>query len=154
MTPDILRIRQWCSVVALALLLGGLVAAAPAADLKLQAQLVWGTNDGKSPDPKHKPVDESVRKKLKELPLKWSNYFEVNRVNLSVSPAAAKKVPMSDKCQLEVRSLGGDNVEVCLFGKGEQVVKRKQALPKGEILVLGGNAPNSTAWLVIVKRLE
>jgi hypothetical protein len=27
-------------------------------------------------------------------------------------------------------------------------------LPKGEILVLGGNAPNASAWLVIVKRID
>jgi len=33
-------------------------------------------------------------------------------------------------------------------------VKRKQSLPKGEMLVLGGNAPNSTAWLVALKRIE
>jgi len=34
------------------------------------------------------------------------------------------------------------------------VVKRTQALPKGEILVLGGNAPNATAWLIILNRIE
>jgi hypothetical protein len=33
-------------------------------------------------------------------------------------------------------------------------VKRTQALPKGEILVLGGNAPNASAWLVILKRID
>jgi len=45
-------------------------------------------------------------------------------------------------------------VEVSLIGKGKEVVKRTQALPKGEILVLGGNAPNATAWLVILKRTD
>ena len=44
-----------------------------AATMKLQVQLVWGTNDDHSPNPKHKPVEADVRKKLKELPLKWSN---------------------------------------------------------------------------------
>jgi hypothetical protein len=34
------------------------------------------------------------------------------------------------------------------------VVRRIQKLPKGEILVFGGNAPNATAWLVILKRIE
>jgi hypothetical protein len=45
-------------------------------------------------------------------------------------------------------------VEVSLVGKGKDVAKRTQKLPKGETLVLGGNAPNATAWLVVLKRLE
>ena len=42
---------------------------AQTATLKLEAQLLWGTNDGTSPNPKHKPVGPEIRKKLKELPL-------------------------------------------------------------------------------------
>jgi hypothetical protein len=53
-----------------------------------------------------------------------------------------------------VKKLAGSEVEVSLMGKGKEVVKRKQSLPKGEMLVLGGNAPNSTAWLVLLKRIE
>jgi hypothetical protein len=123
-------------------------------DLKLEAQLIWGTNDPQSPDPKHKAVDPDVLKKLSALPLKWSNYFSVNRKGFSVSPTAPATVPLSDKCRLEVKHLGGAQIEVALFGKGEQVLKRTQALPKGEILVLAGNAPNDTAWLVTLKRVE
>jgi hypothetical protein len=125
-----------------------------AAGLKLEAQLVWGTNDDRSPDPKHKPVEPEVKQKLKELPLKYSNYFEVNRKSLEVLPASLSKVSLSDKCQLEVRSLGGSRIEVTLFGKGKETLKRTQPLPKSEMLVLGGNAPNSTAWLVVIKRIE
>ena len=125
-----------------------------AADMKLEAQLIWGTDDAKSPDPKHKPVEPDVQKKLKELPLKWTHYFEVSRQRLDVPKAAAKKVALSEKCQIEVRNLNGSNVEVSLYGRGEHVWKRTQSLPKGEILVLGGNAPNCTAWLVTLKRSE
>jgi hypothetical protein len=32
--------------------------------------------------------------------------------------------------------------------------KRTQPLGKGEMIVLGGNAPNSTCWLLTLKRLE
>jgi len=53
-----------------------------------------------------------------------------------------------------VSNINGTEVEVSLIGKGKEVVKRKQSLPKGEMLVLGGNAPNSTAWLVVLKRIE
>jgi hypothetical protein len=131
---------------------GGL--GAQAATLKIQAQLVWGTNDDHSPNPKHKPVEPDVREKLKELPLKWSNYFEVNRKDVELPPSSITKVPLSEKCQLEIKSLGGSKLAVTLFGKGKETWKGTQALPKGEMLVLGGNAPNATAWLVVLKRIE
>jgi hypothetical protein len=128
--------------------------AASAAEAKIEARLVWGTNDRTSPDPSHKPIDADLKKQLQELPLKWTNYFEVSRKSFDLPSATSKKVTLSDKCAVEVKSLPDNQVEVLLFGKGEQVVKRTQALPKGEILVLGGNAPNSTAWLVVLKKVE
>ena len=71
-----------------------------------------------------------------------------------LSRSQVKEVPMSEKCQLNVTKISGAEIEVLLIGKGKEVVKRKQSLPKGEMLVLGGNAPNSTAWLVVLKRIE
>jgi hypothetical protein len=125
-----------------------------AATLKLQVQLLWGTSDDRSPDPKHKPVEADVKLKLKDLPLKWSNYFEVNRKDFEVPASGSGKVPLSEKCELEVKSLGGPKLEVVLFGKGKETLRRTQTLNKGEMLVLGGNAPNATAWLVVLKRIE
>ena len=129
-----------------------LLAAETNAKLKLEAQLIWGTNDPQSPDPTHKPVDADILKKLQTLPLKWTNYFVVNRKVIEVGTAAPVKTAMSDKCEIEVKNLGNSNVEVAYFGKRQQVVK--QALPKGDTLVIGGNAPDSTAWLVVLRRLE
>ena len=129
--------------------------AGPGPELKLQTQLVWGTDDSKPPEGKdYKPVEPAIQKRLKELPLKWKNYFEVRRTDFSVTPAVAKKVPLSDKCELNVLNQANSTFEVSLIGKGKEVVRRTQALPKGDILVLGGNAPNATAWLVIVKRID
>ena len=48
---------------------------------------------------------------------------------------------MSEKCEIEVKLLPKDKVEVVLFGKGAQVIKGSQELPKGETFVLAGNAP-------------
>jgi hypothetical protein len=140
-------------VVGFAFLIGG-ESRLQAATVKLQVQLLWGTNDDRSPDPKHKPVEPDVREKLKELPLKWSHYFEVNRSDFELPPSAAIRVPLSEKCEVEVRSMGGSKVEVVLYGKGKETLRRTQALPKGEMLLLGGNAPNATAWLVVLKRIE
>lgn len=128
---------------------------AQAADLKLQAFLLWGTDDSKPPEGKtYQPASPEIRQKLKDLPLKWTNWFEVRRVDFVVPEGGTKEVAISQKCQVNVRKLAGPELEVSLVGKGKEVVKRKQALPKGEFLVLGGNAPNSTAWLVVLKRIE
>lgn len=131
------------------------VTGAQAAEVKLQAFLLWGTDDSKPPEGKaYQPVNPEIRRKLKELPLKWTNWFEVKRVECEVAEGASKEVTVSDKCQLNVSKLAGSELEVTLIGKGKEVVKRKQSLPKGEMLVLGGNAPNATAWLVVLKRIE
>jgi len=126
-----------------------------AAGLKLQAQLLWGTDDIKPPPGKnYKPVDSQLHKRLKDLPLKWSHYFEVNRKEFPVEEQRTRRVAISDKCQIEVKNLGDSNIEVVLFGKGKEVMRRRQALPRGEILALGGNAPNATAWLVVIRRVQ
>ena len=143
----------WFST-ALALLTGGELRT-QAAGMKFQAFLVWGTDDSKPPEGKaYKPVTAEIKQKLKELPLKWANWFEVNRKDFAVPQDTTKEMPMSEKCQVKVRNINGHEVEVSLIGKGKEVVKRKQSLPKGEMLVLGGNAPNSTAWLVVLKRID
>jgi hypothetical protein len=126
---------------------------AEAADLKFQVQLVWGTDEAKPPEGKdYKPVDPEMRKQLKAL--KWKNYFEVKVIPFSLAPNNTRKVPISDKCEIVVKDLGNSNVEVRLFGKGKEVANLKQALHKGDILVPAGNAPNETAWLAILKRVE
>ena len=126
---------------------------AQAADLKFQVQLVWATDDSHPPAGKdYKPVDPAIKGKLRAL--KWKNYFEVKHIDFTVVPGSEKRVAISEKCELNVKSLTGANVEVVLFGKGKEVARVKQALPKGDILVPGGNAPNETAWLAILKRVD
>src|SRR5262245_56218749 len=68
-------------------------------DLKLQAQLVWGTNNEKPDDPKLKEVDATVAEKLRKV-FKWKNYFEVNRQHVNVVAGSAKRVKMSDDCEI------------------------------------------------------
>lgn len=145
--------RGWFSI-ALAILAWANCAAL-AGDMKLQSFLLWGTDDTKPPEGKtYKPVELEIRQKLKDLPLKWTNWFEVNRKEFLIPGGTSNKVAVSEKCQLIVTRSGAADVEVTLIGKGKEVVKRRQALPTGEMLVLGGNAPNSTAWLVVLKRVE
>lgn len=153
-----LRVTRALGWACAAALVWGVVSAQAvvhAAGLKLQSQLVWGTDDPNPPAGKHyQPVEPDILKRLKELPLKWKNYFEVKRSDFTLGQGLTKKVPLSDKCELTVVSQGSSTVEVVLIGRGKEVVRRTQALPKGQILVLGGNAPNATAWLVILKRMD
>lgn len=138
----------------LALLAGLFCPAAMAASLKLEVQLIWGTNDEQSPDPAHKPVSEEVLKKLKGLPFKWKNYFEVKREKIEVAEGETKRLAMSKDCTVSVKNLGKEMVEVQLIGKGEKVGTIKQTLPKKELLATGGNAANATAWLVTLRQTD
>jgi len=124
----------------------------PVSKLTLEAILIWGTNERSTPEPSHKPVEADILKKLQNLPLKWTNYFEMSRKSVEVTDAAPVKIQVSEKCEVEVKYLGNATIEVAYFGKRQQVVK--QALPKGETLLIGGNAPDATAWLVVIRRLE
>jgi len=150
-----LILERGLGLLAMALFFGVLVPAQGRAQaVKLEAQLVWGTDTATQANPSHKPVEEDVQKKLAELPLKYSHYYEINRKAFTIDQSGSSKVELSDKCYVEVKNLKDSKVEVVLFGKGKEVVKRTQALPKGEMLVLAGNAPNATAWLVTLKRIE
>src|SRR5262245_32649345 len=108
------------------------LSSAQAKDLKFEVQLIWGTNEKESPDPKHAPVDPEVAEALKKLPLKWANYFVVNRKTFTVPSSGSVRVPLSEKCEIGVADLGHSKVEVTHFGKGREVWKGKPALPKGE----------------------
>ena len=81
MRPKAATVRRlaWFSVALAGLVLNPPPGRAAEPNLKLEALLIWGTNDTQSPDPKHKPVTPEVRKKLEELPFKWTSYFVVNR---------------------------------------------------------------------------
>ncbi len=147
--------RPACGWLAAVFCLAALFAvAASAADLKFKALLVWATNAESSPNRNHKPVDGEVRKKLSELPLKWKNYFVVTNVPVVVPRGGSQTTVLSTRCKIDVKDIDGRHVEVSLIGNGEPVLKRVQPLSKDKMLVLGGNAPNETGWLVVLKRVE
>src|SRR5437762_13697196 len=107
MRPNLRAIRA-AGWLCAALSIAAFTPAVFAAELKFQTQLVWGTDDSNPPAGKnYKPVEADILKKLRELPLKWKNYFEVKRTDFAASPAVAKKVALSDNCELNV--LGQSN---------------------------------------------
>jgi len=155
MRSKLIAATGWASFSAALILLtpGARGETATEPNIKLETQLIWGTNDPQSPDPKHKAVDADVLKKLTALPLKWSNYFEVHRKRFEVPPTGSTNITLG-KCEIGVKQLVRPAIEVSFIGKGKPVEKRTLRLPKGDILIYGGNAPNATAYLVILKRVE
>jgi hypothetical protein len=118
-------------------------------DIKLEARLVWGTDNEKPNDPNLKQLDNSLKDKLKGI-FKWKNYFEVNHYKLAISQEAPKTQIMSPKCSIEVQNLGDSLIEVKLFGEGKMVLKKRQPIKPGQPIVLAGDEKNNNAWFVVL----
>jgi len=134
------------------LLLTGSTVESFAANLRLEAKLIWGTNDEKSPDPAHKEVDAATKEKLRNV-FKWKNYFVVNRVTKPVPSRGSNHFKLSDECTIEIKELEGPTVEVKLIGKGKEVHKTTLTISKGQSVVYSGDDKNQSAWFVVITEL-
>ena len=141
------RVVAWLAMLVL------LALPVAAANLKLEAKLIWGTNEPKSSNPAHKPVEQEVADKLRKV-FKWKNYFIVNRVEGTVSSRGSNRFVLSDKCTVEITELEGPKVEIKLIGEGKEVHKATKGLAKGEWFTYAGDDKNDTAWFVIIRQLD
>ena len=141
----------WICAMALLLCAAGTKSLAAGADLKLEAQLVIGTNDAKPPDSsKYKPVDADVAKKLKSLPLKWSNYFVVSSKKFSIPKGEEKTEKLGD-CDVKVKNLGQSQVVITISGKKGTIGTITGELSKGQLFVTGANETN---LFVVLKQVD
>jgi hypothetical protein len=124
-----------------------------AAELKLEAKLIWATNDEKSPNEKHVPMDPTTAEKLRRI-FKWKNYFVVNRQMRIVPSRGSNQFRLSKQCTIEITELEGPRVEVKLIGEGKPVHKTVKTLSKGEWFTYAGDDKNESAWFVIVTELD
>ncbi len=143
-------------VLLLALLISpALMTATDASEVKLEIQLIWGTDADSSPDPTHKAIEKDLASKFKHSPFKWKNYYQVKRRSIGVAPAALQKVEMSKDCTLEIRNVGDNRMEVKLFGKDKDKFVSKQTEPLSNYpLIIAGNAGNDTAWFIVIKAVK
>jgi len=132
-----------CSVTALP---------ARAADLKLEARLIWGANDDKE-TVKYEPVDPQLSGKLHRM-FKWKNYYEITNKTAGIDLNKSCDLKMSDACTIRVKNLGASRVEVNCIGQGKQVHKGTYTLVPPQWLVLGGNGSDNTAWFVGLRALD
>lgn len=144
--------RPIIRVSAALLLLAGSTVQTFAANLKLEAKLIWGTDDAKSPNPEHKEVDPATKEKLRKV-FKWKNYYVVNRITKPVPSRGSNKFELSKECTIEIKELEGPRVEVKLIGKGKEVHKTTLNIEKGQSVVYSGDDTNQSAWFVIITEL-
>lgn len=133
------------------LMIFGSLFTASAADLKLEVQLVWGTNDEKSPNPSHTLADPSLAKRLAIF--KWKKYYLVQRQEVVVPSRSSKRIPLSKQCEIEIKELEGPRIEVNVFGQGKHVLKKTESISKDNVLAIAGDDKNDCAWFIIIKEL-
>jgi hypothetical protein len=117
------------------LLCASVTASADEKALKLEVQLVLGTNEAQT---NATPVSPSIEKKLKRLPLKWGSYFVINSQKLSLAKNATNHMTLGGS-EMIVKNLGGEKVELTMIDRG----KITQSLKKGQTLVTNVRDPNS-----------
>jgi hypothetical protein len=121
-------------------------AAVHAADMKLEARLMWGTDDEKG-GPNCQPVDAELAGKLRGM-FKWKNYFEITNQTASIPLNKTQDLKMSDHCTIRIKNLGGSRLEVSCIGEGKPVDQRVVTLTPPKWLVWGGDSKQNTAWFV------
>ncbi len=132
---------------------GGLV---QAADIKLEALLVWATNDGSSPKPEHRPIEADLKSKFEKVPFKFKNYFEEKRVPFAIGVGSTNytRVTINEGCYFDSKDLGNSRVKVKLYGKNKEVIRHEEPLPPGETLILAGDAKDDhsqSAWFIVIR---
>jgi hypothetical protein len=121
--------------------------------IKIEAKLIWATDEAKSPNPNHTPVDPATVERLRKT-FKWKNYFVVNKLVKEIPSRESQRFELSKKCTIEIKELEGPRVEVTLIGDGKPVHRAVKPLNKGESFVYSGDDKNETAWFVIITELE
>ncbi len=119
------------------------------AETRVQAVLVWGTNESQPSGKNIKELDAKLRERLANI-FKWRNYFEVSRKTAGVTPSKPQLVKLSDDCSVDIKLLPDNQAEVKLIGKGKTIVTRRHSLAKPDALVLAGDDKNNTAWFVVL----
>lgn len=132
--PLIFPARRVCAALFFLLCAGALAADAP---LKLEAQLVVGSND---PQIHGTPVSPQIEKKLKRLPLKWGNYYILRTERFSLAKGEDKRLVLGGS-EMVVKNLGGERVELTLIHRG----KITQSVGKDQTLVTNVQEENSFA---------
>lgn len=131
-------------------MVAALVTPSFAANLKMEAKLIWGSNE---PSKDHKPVEQALAEKLQAC-FKWKYYYVMNSVVADIPSRETRRLKMSEPCTIEITELEGPKIEVTVIGKGKPVSKAVKQIVKGELITIGGDAENKSAWFIVLTQLE
>jgi hypothetical protein len=128
--------------------------AAKVEEQKFMAVVVWATDDEKPAEKEEElhPVEADLKEKIKFL--KWKNYFQVgDRKHVKIKPGETQMVKLSHKCLLKLHQTPQQGLEVELIDgeKNKPVLKKNQSMPLKDILIMGGDDKDATAWLVVLR---
>jgi hypothetical protein len=124
-----------------------------AAEHKLQATLIWGTDEDKPENPEHElnEVDGGLQEKFRKI-FKWKNYFRVGEQKaFSIRAGETKQLKLSHKCDLKIHQSDHEGVDVELIGEGKPLFVKHQSMPLKDMLILAGDDKNATAWFIVLK---
>ena len=127
-----------------------LAADKPAPEQKFTAILVWGTDDAKPEGKELKDVDATTKEKFTKLPVKWKNYYEVTRKDITIKAGERQDFKLG-KCEVKIHQTDKEGMTVELIGEEKTVYKGKRSMPTKDILIIGGDDKNATAWFVVLK---
>jgi hypothetical protein len=134
---------------ALFLLALGLAArAALGADLKLEAQMIWGANDPPA-RVKYNLADPALAAALRHH-FKWTNYYQLTNLAAVIPLNQSRVVRLSGQCALNIKYLGSSLVAVDNIGQGKPVIKGTNSLP----CVFVGTNLDDTAWFIRLRSLD
>ena len=143
-----------CRLLFLALVFSLMAVGAHAEEIKLEAKLIWASNQPTSPKKEHKLADEATAAKLKKTFPQWQYFFVETNVVKTIPSRSSNRFVLSKECTLEIAELEGPRVEVKLIGNGKPVHKTIKEISKGGWFVYTGDDKHESAWIVIVTQLE
>src|SRR6266487_2809206 len=75
---------------------------AHAEEIKLEAKLIWASNEPTSPKKEHEPVDKATAEKLRKIRPQWNYFFVEKKVVKTVPSRGSNRFELSKECTLEI----------------------------------------------------
>ena len=139
------------TVLGLMLFLGlSVVAHAEEKVVTFYAQLIRGSDKDQPQHVGWRPVGPKLSRQLCPK-FRWTNYWEVNRHTINVSPGGKARVRLNAEREVEVELRSSTEFEIRLFHGGKLVQKSKQSL-ESSMSIMGGTRENDESWFVVVRR--
>ena len=144
--------RRRLIIAALALLGAAALAIykAEEAPITYYVQLLRGGNTDVPPVAGSKSIGSKLSKALRPV-FSWTNYWEISRRQVRLSPGKKTKVRLSSMREVEINLTDPGIRQVTAFQDGKSLIKASQ--PTGDTMtIFGGEHEKGGIWFVVVRR--